>query len=53
MKNNIVDNENQLVVIFRLHESILEEVANLKGNNDIVSVVLPGLKLEISTLFKI
>jgi Uma2 family endonuclease len=49
----IVDNENQSVVIFRLREGILEEVANLKGNNDIVSVELPGLKLEISSLFKI
>src|SRR6267142_3991963 len=43
----IVDNDNQSVVIFRLQESTLEEVANLKADNDIVSVVLPGLKLEI------
>ncbi len=49
----IVDRENQSVVMFRLQGRTLEEFAILKADNDIASVVLPGLKLKVSTIFNV
>ncbi len=49
----IVDRENQSVVMFRLQERTLEEVAILRADNDIASIVLPGLKLKVSTIFNV
>jgi Uma2 family endonuclease len=47
----IVDRENQSVVMFHLQGRTLEEVAILKADNEIESIVLPGLKLKVSTIF--
>ena len=49
----IVDRENQSVVMFRLQGRTLEEVAILKADNDTASIVLPGLKLKVSTIFNV
>jgi Uma2 family endonuclease len=49
----IVDNENQSVTMFRLEGRTLERVATLEADDYITSVVLPGLKLRVSTLFNI
>ncbi len=50
----IVDRENQSVVMFRLQERTLEEVAILRADNDIASIVSSGRRAIIDpspTLF--
>ena len=47
----IVDSENQAVLIFRLHEQSLEEIATLTGDDRLSSPLLPGLQLKVSEIF--
>ncbi len=49
----IVDSENQSVLIFRLHEQTLEEVATLNFDDELSSPILPGLQLRVSALFNL
>ena len=49
----IVDSENRSVVMFRLQGRTLEEVATLKADNVMGSLVLPGLDLKVSTVFSV
>ncbi|MGH9930853.1 MAG: Uma2 family endonuclease [Pyrinomonadaceae bacterium] len=47
----IVDSENHAVLIFRLHEQTLEEVATLSGDDRLSSPILPGFQLKLSAIF--
>lgn len=47
----IVDRENLSVMIFRLHDGKLEEIATLSEVDEITSPLLPGFALNVSTLF--
>src|SRR6266550_1523168 len=47
----IVDSENQEVLIFRLQQNILEEIATLKADDEITSPLLSGFKMKVSTIF--
>jgi Uma2 family endonuclease len=47
----IVDSENQEVIIFRLQQQALEEIATLKKDDEISSPLLPGLQLKVSANF--
>ena len=49
----IVNSENQSVLIFRLHEQRLEEVGTFTGDDEIRSPILPGLQLQVSTVFNL
>lgn len=47
----IVDSENQSVLIFHLQEQTLEEIATLRGIDEITSLLLPGFHLKASAVF--
>lgn len=47
----IVDSENQSVLIFHLQEQILEEMATLRGIDEITSPLLPGFHLRARAVF--
>ena len=49
----IVDSENQSVLIFRLREQSLEEVATLTGDDGLCSPMLPGFQLKVRDIFKL
>jgi len=49
----IVDSENQSVLIFRLREQSLEEVATLTGENELSSPILPGFQLKVRDIFNL
>ena len=49
----IVDSENQSVLIFRLLEQSLEEVATLTGDDGLSSPMLPGFQLQVKDIFKL
>src|SRR5512132_4336259 len=49
----IVDSENQSVLIFRLREESLEEVATLTGDEELSSPMLPGFRLKVRDIFKL
>jgi len=49
----IVDPDNQTILIFRLHEQTLEEVATLTLADELSSPVLPDLKLKVSAIFNL
>ena len=49
----IVDSENQSVLIFRLREQSLEEVATLTGENKLSSPILPGFQLKVRDIFNL
>lgn len=49
----IVDSENQSVLIFRLRDQTLEEVATLTGDDRLSSPILPGFQLRIDAIFKL
>ena len=49
----IVDSENQSVLIFRLREQSLEEVATLSGDDELSSPILPGFQLNVSAIFNL
>ena len=47
----IVDSENQSVLIFHLQEQTLEEIATLRGIDEITSPLLPGFHLKAGAVF--
>ena len=47
----IVDSEDQSVLIFHLREQALDEVATLRGSDEITSPLLPGFHLKAGTVF--
>lgn len=49
----IVDSENTSVAIFRLHETGLEEVSLLRGDDEIASPLFPGLAIKLSDVFNL
>jgi Uma2 family endonuclease len=49
----IVDSENRSVLIFRLGEQKLQEIASLKDDNELASPVLPALELKVSAIFNL
>ena len=49
----IVDSENQAVLIFRLHEQSLEEIATLTGDDEVSSPILTGFQLKVSSIFNL
>ena len=49
----IVDSENQSVLIFRLREQTLEEIATLAGDQELTSPILSGFQLRISSIFNL
>jgi hypothetical protein len=40
-------------MVFRLHERSLEEVANLTGDDELSSPILPGFRLKASAVFNL
>jgi len=49
----IVDSENLSVLIFRLQEHILEEIATICGDQELKSPLLPGFQLKTSAIFNL
>ena len=49
----IVDSENQAVLIFRLREQTLDEIATLTGDDEVSSPILPGFQLKVSSIFNL
>lgn len=49
----IIDSENRSVLIFRLRGFKLAEIATLTGDEELTSPLLPGFRLEISTVFNL
>jgi Uma2 family endonuclease len=49
----IVDSENLSVLIFRVHDQMLDEIANLSGDQEITSPLLPGFQTTAIALFKL
>ena len=49
----IVDSENQSVLVFRLHEQSLDEVATLTGDEKLSSPMLPGFQLKVKDIFNL
>jgi len=47
----IVDSENQAVLIFHLQKPTLEEIATLRGIDEITSPLLPGFHLKAGAVF--
>jgi Uma2 family endonuclease len=47
----IVDGENQSVLIFRLQDKTLEEIATLRDEDAITSPMLPAFALTVKTIF--
>ena len=49
----IVDSENRSVLIFRLGEQKLQEIATLKRDDELTSPILPALELKVSAIFNL
>ncbi len=49
----IVDTENRSMLVYRLQEQTLEEVAVLSDSDKVTSPVLPGFELKIQTIFSL
>ncbi len=49
----IVEPENRSVLIFRLQEQKLTEIANLKGDDELTSPILPAFGVKVSTIFNL
>ncbi len=47
----IADSENQSLLIFHLQEQTLEEIATLRGLDEITSPLLPGFHLKAGAVF--
>ena len=47
----IVDCENREVLVLRLQGQMLEEIATLKGDDELTSPLLSGFQLKVSTIF--
>jgi len=49
----VVDSENRSVEVYRLQDDRLESVATLRESDEIVSPLLPGFHLNVSTIFQL
>jgi Uma2 family endonuclease len=49
----IVDSQNQSIMVLCLREQRLEEVANLTGDDELSSPLLPGFQLKTSAVFSL
>ncbi len=49
----IVDSEKQEVLVFRLQEQTLEEIATLKSDDELTSPLLSDFRLKVSTIFNL
>ena len=49
----IVDSENRSVLIFRLQEQKLQEIATLKGDDELTVPILPAFQLKVSAIFNL
>jgi Uma2 family endonuclease len=47
----IVDSENREVIVLRLQEQTLEEIAKLKRDDELTSPLLPAFHLKVSAVF--
>jgi Uma2 family endonuclease len=49
----VIDSENRLVEVYRLHDDRLESIATLRNSDEITSPLLPGFRLSVSTIFNL
>src|SRR2546428_11014969 len=49
----VVDSESRSVEVYRLQDDRLESVATLRDSDEIVSPLLPGFHLSVSTIFQL
>ncbi|MDQ2937841.1 MAG: Uma2 family endonuclease [Acidobacteriota bacterium] len=49
----IVDPDNRSVLIFRLREQKLQEIATLKRDEELTSPILPAFELKVSAIFNL
>lgn len=49
----VIDSEDRSVLVFRLHDSDLEEVSILRNDDHITSGLLPGLTIRLSDIFNL
>ena len=49
----VVDTENRSVEVYRLQNDRLESVATLRNSDELVSPLLPGFHLSVSTIFQL
>src|SRR5437588_3055558 len=49
----VVDSENRSVEVYRLQNDRLESVATLRNSDELVSPLLPGFHLSVSTIFQL
>ena len=49
----IVDSENLSVLIFRLQDCLLNEIATLTGDDELTAPLRPGFRLKVQTIFKL
>jgi Uma2 family endonuclease len=49
----IIDSENRRVLMYRLQEETLEEVASLGDKDEIDSAILPGFHLKVDRIFSL
>ena len=49
----IVDSENRSLLIFRLQEQKLREIATLEEDEELTSPILPDLELKVSAIFNL
>lgn len=47
----VVDSENRLVEVYRLHDDGLESAATFRNSDEITSPLLPGFRLNAGTIF--
>jgi Uma2 family endonuclease len=47
----IVDPENRLVEVYRLHDNRLESAATLRNEEEITTPLLPGLRMSVNSVF--
>lgn len=49
----IVDSQNQSIMVLRLLQQSLEEIATLTGDDELSSPILPGFQLKTSAVFNL
>ncbi len=49
----VVDSENRLVEVYRLQEDRLESVGTLRNGDEVISPLLPGFRMSISSVFNL
>ena len=49
----IVDSENREVIVLRLQRQTLEEIARLRGDDELTSPLLSGFQMKVGTIFTV